>query len=47
VKELDIKEDKDGRIRINNVTRKEAKEIRSLEALEAIFMEGLKHRKVR
>ena len=46
-KELDIKEDKDGRIRINNVTRKEAKEIRSLEALEAIFMEGLKHRKVR
>lgn len=47
VKELDIKEDKDGRIRIQNVTKKESKDIRSLEQLEAIFMDGLKHRKVR
>ena len=31
VKELDIKEDKDGRIRINNVTKREGKDIRSLD----------------
>lgn len=47
VKELDIKEDKDGRIRINNVTRKESKEITSLDDIELIYNEGLKQRKVR
>lgn len=44
-KELDIKEDKNGRIRIQNV--KEFKDITDIDQMNKIFNEGLKHRKVR